>query len=264
MPPMPPMPLPPLPPDPVRDHPCVPLPTSVGHLPTPGERWAFDDTVTEVFDDMLRRSIPGYETMRATVDALAERYRRDGTAVLDLGTSRGEGVTNLVRRHSRTTRFVLAESAPAMLRAARDRFTPYVRDGSVDVVECDLARDPVPLCDASVALSVLTLQFVPVEHRQRITREVYDRLREGGAFILVEKTLGTGADGTALLRDLYHAHKRQAGYSPVEIAAKALALEHALVPLTAAANEDLLRQAGFRSVEPVWRCLSFAAWVAVK
>jgi hypothetical protein len=37
-----------------------------------------------------------------------------------------------------------------------------------------------------------------------------------------------------------------------------------LVPVSAAANEELLRGAGFDAVECVWRCLNFAAWVAVK
>jgi hypothetical protein len=30
----------------------------------PSERWEFDGDVTEVFDDMLARSIPQYEVMR--------------------------------------------------------------------------------------------------------------------------------------------------------------------------------------------------------
>ena len=37
----------------------------------PGSRWSFDDSVTQVFDDMLMRSIPQYDVMRnATIDLI--------------------------------------------------------------------------------------------------------------------------------------------------------------------------------------------------
>jgi tRNA (cmo5U34)-methyltransferase len=36
------------------------------------------------------------------------------------------------------------------------------------------------------------------------------------------------------------------------------------VPVTAAWNEDLLQQAGFRHVECFWRWLNFGGWIAVK
>ena len=42
--------------------------SSLGHTPT-GRRWEFDTSVTAVFDDMLRRSIPQYEVMRHVVSA---------------------------------------------------------------------------------------------------------------------------------------------------------------------------------------------------
>lgn len=37
---------------------------SIGHLPQ-GDKWEFDAGVTECFEDMLRRSIPQYDVMRA-------------------------------------------------------------------------------------------------------------------------------------------------------------------------------------------------------
>lgn len=67
-----------------------------------------------------------------------------------------------------------------------------------------------------------------------------------------------------LLGELHHDEKRAAGYSEDEITRKALQLEGALVPVTAAWNVDLLRSAGFRDVDCFWRSLNFAAWVAVR
>ena len=56
-----------------------------------------------------------------------------------------------------------------------------------------------------------------------------------------------------------------AAYDDATLAAverKRLSLQGVLVPLTAKWNEDALARAGFRSVEPIWRCLNFAAWIA--
>ena len=68
-------------------------------------RWEFDAEVTRVFDDMLSRSIPQYETMRQVVLDLALRFARDGTDVVDLGCSRGEAMGRLEAE-------LAAESAP--------------------------------------------------------------------------------------------------------------------------------------------------------
>ena len=54
-----------------------------------GARWEFDSEVATVFDEMLERSIPQYQTMRNAVFELGRRYVRPGTAIVDLGCARG-------------------------------------------------------------------------------------------------------------------------------------------------------------------------------
>lgn len=229
------------------------------------DRWAFDEEVTRVFDDMLRRSIPDYDTMRAAVHAVGARFVKAGTVVADLGCSRGEAVAPFVDHFGGAVRFVLVETAPAMLAAARARFRDRVEEGVVAVHDLDLRRAyPASAYGSSLALAVLTLQFTPIEHRQRIVSDVYDSLIEGGAFIVVEKVLGSTAKAEELLTGVYLDSKRANGYSEEEIQRKRLALEGVLVPVAASWNEQLLRSARFREVECFWRWMNFAAWVAVK
>ncbi len=49
----------------------------------------FDDTVVAVFDDMVRRSVPGYEAMIQTIGLLVQTYGQDNTNYYDLGASTG-------------------------------------------------------------------------------------------------------------------------------------------------------------------------------
>ena len=235
--------------------------TSLGHLPD--GRWAFDEQVTDVFDDMLERSIPQYETMRGLVFEVGRSFVQPGTHVVDLGCSHGAALAPFVREFGSAASYVGVEVSPPMLEAARRRFRPEIEAGTVELLDQDL-RGRYPSVEASLTLSVLTLQFTPIEDRQRIVRDVYRHTVDGGALILVEKVLGGSSRVDGLLTELHHGLKRASGYTQEEIDRKRLSLEGVLVPAAAAWNEDLLRGAGFVGVECFWRCLNFAAWVAVK
>lgn len=229
----------------------------------PEGKWAFDAEVTEVFDEMLRRSIPQYDVMRNAVSEIASRFVEEKTAIVDLGCSRGDALDPLIRKFGAYNRFVGVEVSKPMLEAARKRFQGYIDCNVVSIREMDLRRE-FPPERASVILSVLTLQFTPIEYRLKIVREAFNSLIPGGAFILVEKVLGASAEIDDLLVDLYYGMKRDHGYSQEEINRKRLSLEGVLVPVTAAWNEQLLRQCGFSQVDCFWRYLNFAGWVAVK
>ena len=235
--------------------------TSVGHVP--GGRWTFDEAVAYCFDDMLRRSIPLYPDMRQACFELACQYQQPKTAIVDLGASRGEAIAPLVDRFGAFNRFVLVEIADPMVQVLRERFAGLISCGVVEVRQDDL-RHEFPPVRASVVLSVLTLQFVPIEYRQRVVSRAYDALEPGGALILVEKVLGATAMLTETLSRQYHALKAANGYSTEEIAAKATSLEGVLVPVTARWNEELLHAAGFAHVDCFWRWMNFAGWLAVK
>ena len=225
----------------------------------PEGRWTFDGEVAASFDEMLERSVPDYRGMRAAVAAVARRFARPGAWVVDLGCSRGESIADLLDLSSSGVRFVGCEVSAPMLAAARLRF-----DGAdVELLDLDL-RNGYPHRPTSATLCVLTLQFVPIEHRQRVLRDACRNTLPGGALLLVEKVLGADADLDATLVDLHHRRKIANGYSAEDVDRKRLALEGVLVPVTARWNEELLRGAGFDVVDCFWRCLNFAAWVAVR
>jgi len=236
-------------------------PTSIGHRPE--GPWTFDEEVCRVFEDMLRRSIPQYEAMRALVFEVGSRFVRPGTDVVDLGCSRGEALAPFVRAFGPAAHYVGVEVSAPMMETCRNRFARELEAGTVELLGLDLCSD-FPAVEASLMLSVLTLQFTPVEQRQRILQDAYDRTVHGGALVLVEKVRGRSARSNDLLIDLYHSLKRANGYSQDEIDRKRLSLEGVLVPATADWNEDLLRRVGYANVECFWRCLNFSAWVAVK
>ncbi len=229
----------------------------------PKDRWKFDQDVSEVFDDMLARSVPQYEVMRDLCFAVARRFRLPKTDIVDLGCSRGEAIARLIDAYGAHNRFVGVEVSKPMLDACRARFKGMIDASVVDIRDTDL-RLGYPPVSASVTLCVLTLQFIPIEYRQRVLRDAYKHTVQGGAFILVEKVLGATAELDKVLVDEYHQMKADKGYTWEQIERKKYSLEGVLVPVTAKWNEELLSMAGFRQVECFWRWMNFAAWVAVR
>ncbi len=233
----------------------------------PEGAWEFDAEVAEVFDDMLARSIPQYEVMRASVTDLAGRFiinadpaDRHGR-IVDLGASRGEALAPLVEAFKGAVEYHAVEVSVPMLEALRQRWPK----GEVSIHPFDLRGGYPELGGpADVTLAILTIQFTPIEHRQRILRDVWQHTRPGGALLFVEKVLGHTAEIDDLMKLQYYDLKGQNGYSPEQIERKRLSLEGVLVPVTAKWNEELLRTAGFSEVDCFWRWQNFAGWLAIK
>jgi tRNA (cmo5U34)-methyltransferase len=226
-------------------------------------RWQFDRDVTDVFENMLARSIPEYGTMRALVFDLGATLVQPGTAIIDIGCSKGDALAPFVQQFGPANCYIGVELSEPMLEATRRRFATLIEQGIVDVRRLDL-RTEYPPEMASLTLAVLTIQFTPIEYRQRIMQRIARHTVSGGGVILVEKVLGSTAHFDELLTSRYYELKAFNGYTAEQIERKRLALEGVLVPVAARWNEDLLREAGFNQVECFWRWCNFAGWIAIK
>lgn len=229
-------------------------------------RWVFDQRVTDVFDDMLARSIPGFEDMRELTTELACYFASkhpNGSTIIDMGCSRGGSLLPIIDKRGAMNKYIGIEVSDPMRLAAEEELAAWISNGFASVVDLDLRRD-FPKRPTAVVLSVFTIQFTPIEYRQQIIRRAFETLLPGGAMIVVEKILGSTHSTDHLLRDLYYGMKSEHGYTPEQINTKREALEGVLVPVTEKMNVELLQQAGFVDVEAYWRSLNFAGWLAVR
>lgn len=235
-----------------------------------GDRWVFDEGVANDFEDMLRRSIPDYDTMRALVTSVAAEFLPGyGGYVLDVGTSRGDTIQKIIDHvgPDKGHTYIGVEISEPMAKIAQDRFAsqPYANfKGGISIYHADIYEgipDPHGF-KFDVVTVVLTLMFIPVEHRAEILRTLRNAMKPGSVLILVEKTLMGFGDVQVALTNVYRDLKRQNGYSDEEITRKAAALVGVQIPFTENGYVEMLEQTGFR-VEPFWRWGPFAGWVAV-
>ena len=61
-----------------------------------GLPFSFNQEVTEVFEDMIDRSVPGYNTTLRIIQQQAKNHYIDGSNVYDLGCSLGASTSSLL------------------------------------------------------------------------------------------------------------------------------------------------------------------------
>lgn len=225
--------------------------------------FAFDEQVANVFPDMIRRSVPGYETVISMTGVFARHFCQPDSRVYDLGCSLGAStlaMTTYVQEP--TVQFVAVDNARPMLDKCERVVATHAPDRKVEY-RCADVRE-VEINNASLVVLNFTLQFIPVADRDVLLRKIAKGLRPGGAVVVSEKVVFPSTSQQGLLTDLHHEFKRANGYSDLEISQKRQAIENVLVPETAARHEQRLQDAGFSQITGWFQCFTFASWVAVK
>jgi len=224
------------------------------------EPFRFDQEVTRVFPDMLRRSIPGYAASIEAIGALSARFVRAGTNCYDLGCSLG-AASLAMRQGARSDDVVVIgiDTSEAMVERCRD----MVGDDPAIRIELADMRD-VDYQNASMIALNYTLQFIPVEDRDALIQKLYDGLNPGGLLVLSEKVIDNDPQLEQLLVDLHHEHKRRNDYSELEISRKRTALENVLVPERVDDHKARLTKAGFQHIAVWLRYFNFVSLIAIK
>ena len=223
----------------------------------------FDDSVADVFPDMIRRSVPGYASMLSMIGQCAELYALPKTNIYDLGCSLGAG-TLLLRQHATPDcRIHAIDNSAAMVTRLRKQLEDCGESSShIEVQQADI-RD-VAVTNASLVVLNLTLQFLPPDERGEFLGRVAVGMLEGGALVLSEKICFEDAAQQTLMTKLHHDFKRAHGYSNLEISQKRTAIENRLQPETLETHIARLHTAGFRTVAPWFQCFNFASILAIK
>jgi tRNA (cmo5U34)-methyltransferase len=223
----------------------------------------FNSAVADVFPDMLRRSIPGYDASISAIGQLAARYVQPGTRCYDLGCSLG--AATLAIREAITARqceIIAVDTSPAMTERCRDLVAKDQSPTSCTVLDADARH--IEIENASMVVMNYTLQFLPVDERLAMIRKIRDGMIEGGVFVLSEKVADDDPEVESLLVDLHHEFKRANAYSDLEISRKRTALENVLIPETTDTHLQRLRDAGFSHCNVWLKHFNFASIIAIR
>jgi len=221
----------------------------------------FDESVVAVFDDMVKRSVPGYEAMIQMVGLVAISYGKDQTNYYDLGSSTGATTLALALNNKhKNNKLIAVDNSPQMVKKCQRNLSGKV--DNFEIVCADI--NDISIENASIVVLNLTLQFVDVEKRSKLIKKIYDGLVAGGALIISEKIHFDDKENQKQLARLHLDFKRANGYSELEIANKRQSLENILVTESKKAHVERLKLGGFRESNCYFQCLNFASFLSVK
>ena len=221
----------------------------------------FDQDVVKVFDDMVRRSVPGYDSMIQMIGLIARMYGQDNTNYYDLGSSTGAITLSIaLNNKSKNNQFFAIDNSKEMVEQCEKNL-----HNKVDNLQaiCDDINQVKINC-ASIVVLNLTLQFIDVNLRSNLIKKIYDGLEPGGILIISEKIHFDDAVTQNHITKLHIDFKKENGYSELEIANKRQAIENVLITETKEQHLNRLRDCGFVETSCFFQCLNFVSFLSVK
>ena len=226
--------------------------------------FVFDEKVAHVFPDMIRRSVPGYDSVIPLLGVIAEKFVTPDSHIYDLGCSLGAATLSMRRRiQHEGCQIIAVDNAEAMVSQCKNNIENDDQGSTPVNVICDDIQN-IDIRNASLVVMNFTLQFIEPDKRLSLLTNIASGINKGGAFILSEKVIDENTSHQQLLDDLHLAFKRANGYSDLEISQKRTALENVLIPDSVSEHEQRLREAGFRDIVAWQRCLNFVSLLAIK
>lgn len=224
------------------------------------KKFEFDQAVASVFDDMLSRSVPFYDEVRALIISLILAEQRDGKQILDLGSSTAKFLLDLHAKMASKMLLKGIDNSQAMLDRAREKTKAF---GANIVLEyADVLEHKYG--DEDIIVANYTLQFIRPIQRIELVKQIYNGLNQDGIFIFSEKVVFKDKYLDKCMTDIYHQYKKTQGYSEYEITQKREALENVLVPFTIKENMQMCEDAGFDNIDTIFQWANFVTFIARK
>ncbi len=226
--------------------------------------FTFDEQVVQVFPDMIKRSVPGYEKIINTIGMITERCAVENSNLYDLGCSLGAATLSMRRglNNKSGCRIIAVDNSEAMVERCGQYIHAYKSDTPVSVLCDDICN--IKIEKASVVVLNFTLQFLTPEKRLSLLTNIYKGLLPGGVLVLSEKFVFEDPVSHQLLIDLHLDFKRSHGYSELEISQKRSSLENVLIADTVDQHCERLKEAGFEHNNLWYQCFNFGSIISIK
>ena len=210
-----------------------------------GLPFTFNQEVTEVFEDMIDRSVPGYKTSLSLIAHNARRYYQSNTNCYDVGCSLGASSLSILQG-AKDAKVTAIDNSEAMIEECERRFKNLTESFHIKFI-CEDIMDS-SLSDASIVVVNYVIQFLDLDQRDTLLEKIHHKNNFESERIF--KT--------------HHKFKSSNGYSDLEISGKRDSLEGVL--LTECEEDHILRakKAGFINSEKILSNLNFRTFKFLK
>ena len=227
-----------------------------------GLPFSFNQEVTEVFEDMIDRSVPGYTTSLNIIQQQTKQFFKEETNIYDLGCSLGASTIALLNAVHGNSKIIAIDSSESMIKACQNRFKEQIKADQINFLKEDILDSEIK--NASVVVINFALQFLKIGDRSELFRKIYKGLVPGGILILSEKVHFNSQGKTEEMSDIYHSFKSINGYSELEISSKRDSLEGVLVTETEDQHLAREKDSGFINPDKLMSNLNFLTYKFIK
>jgi len=223
-------------------------------------KWTFNHEVSKCFDEMLNRSIPDFKNLTELITGITTTQNKQKPRILDIGCGTGTSIKPIIERIPQAE-YYLIDNSYDMLQQAEKKFKGQ---NNVNIIHQDITETPITYQNIDICLSILTLQFIPIDYRQKVLTQIYNSLNKKGIFLLVEKVWSNHYEINNILNNMYYSHKQKEYYTKNEINQKKQKLINTLIPLTPQMNQELLQDVGFKKIDIFWKNINFIGYICIK
>jgi tRNA (cmo5U34)-methyltransferase len=221
--------------------------------------FAFDEKISAVFSDMLKRSVPGYGTIVSLIAVLAKKYAVENTIIYDLGCSLG-AVSLAIAKNTKNCKVFGFDVSGPMIEKAKLLVSKSEKDNRISLFCDDITK--IKFEKSSFVVLNLTLQFIDPDERIVLLKNINNCLVKNGVLILTEKTSDVTQD--EFFTNVFYDFKRANGYNETEISRKRNALEKILITDSEEIHIERLKNAGFKKIYRWFQAFNFCSYIAWK
>jgi tRNA (cmo5U34)-methyltransferase len=208
------------------------------------------DTVKD-FDNHINNSIKGYDLLDYLILNLCSFFIKEETVIIDLGCTTGRLLDKINKKYnSKCIGFDLIDNQ-------------FIKDTNCELIKQDITNIDFILPKSNIILSVFTLQFIDINKRVNVLKKVYDSLTINGAFIFCEKEICNDGVIQECFTFSNYDNKKQS-FTAEEILSKEVDLRKLMNNLNSNQNIELLKESGFKIIEPFFQSLNFKGYICRK
>lgn len=214
-----------------------------------------DPAVAASYAVNTTRKVPGLDDLHRMVTLLLAEQATGEAHMLVVGAGGGMELRSMAASRGDWS-FTGVDPSRAMLELAREAVSPFA--DRISLLEGTIDQAPAGPFDGATCL--LTLHFLNRSERLRTLQGIRNRLKPGARLVIAHHAPPVGDAERWLARSATFG--QEAGSSTANLAATATMMVERLPLLGPAAEEELLREAGFLFVDLFYAAFSFRGWVA--
>ena len=155
----------------------------------------FDFNKIEDFDKHINLSIPHYDELQKQIINISQYFIDEHSSVYDIGCSTG----SLLKKLPFKEKVSYIGIDKSNLIPDTHEYIKFIKD---DIFNINIT-------DASLILSIFTLQFLSHKERANTLRKIKEGLNHGGCFIVAEKIYASSPKVQDIINSFYYQYKEE-------------------------------------------------------